>query len=296
MKETIKIAYADFWPEWTDENFIQPILEKKYNVIVDQKNPDVLFHSIFGNTQTKYKCKKILYVAENIRYNYNDQIRNNINSAYKNANYTITFDPHTETNFRLPLWQVFILRHPALLVMLDAGRKRYDNFDNFGAFVVSNPSNQLRNSHFDVLSSYKKVKSYGKVRMNDFGLNRASKGRYWRDAKQDFFEKNTHKFFMAYENTSYPYYCTEKLMDAFTAGSVPIYWGDPKVKEDWNSESFVNIIDHGSNWLDVIKKLDKEPAMFDDMYNQPLMTNSQQKKLMQNLTDFENWIIKAING
>lgn len=292
--ETIKIWFTDFWPEWKDEDFITPILEKYFDVVIDQHNPDILFYSIFGNSHTKYTCKKILYVAENIRYPYNPNIRKNITSAYEHANYTITFDPHTKTNFRLPLWQVFILRHPALLVMLDAARKRNDNFDNFGAFVVSNASNQLRNNHFDELSTYKKVKSYGKVRMNDLGLKRASEGKYWRVAKQDFFEQNTHKFFMAYENTSYPYYCTEKLMDAFTAGSIPIYWGDPKIKEDWNSEAFININDHGANWVDFIKKLDEDQGLFNEIYNQPVFTDSQLTKLNTNLYEFELWILNVI--
>ena len=62
--ETLKIAYADFWPEWNDENFIEPILRKHYNVVIDQQNPDVLFHSIFGKTEApKYKCKKVLFLG-----------------------------------------------------------------------------------------------------------------------------------------------------------------------------------------------------------------------------------------
>lgn len=293
--ETIRIAYADFWPEWEYENFIQPILEKYYNVVVDQKKPDILFYSIFGNKQANYKCKKILYVAENVRYPYNQQIRNNITSAYNNADYTISFDPHTSTNFRLPLWQVFILQNPALRVLISNGRRHYTEFDNFTAFVVSNPSNPLRNNHFDELHAYKRVKSYGKVRTNDLKLQNYSKGKYWRTAKDHFFDKNTHKFFMAYENTSYPYYCTEKLMDAFVACSVPIYWGDPKIKEDWNEKAFINVLDHGADWLNVVKKIDQDQSWFNNMNNQPSMTDSQDKKMTQNLENFETWLIEIIN-
>lgn len=284
MKETIKIWYADFWPEWNDENFIQPILEKHFNVILDQKNPDVLFHSIFNGQKEaqSYNCKKVLFLGENYRP-----------SQFK-TDYSISFDPHSDTNFRLPLWQAFILLHPALRVLLDAGRKRHVNFDNFAAFVVSNPSNQLRNSHYDQLRDYKPLKSYGKVRTNDLKLQQYSQGKYWRSAKQNFFEKHTHKFFMAYENSSSPHYCTEKLMDAFLAGSVPIYWGDPMVNEDWNAQSFINVNDHGNDWVSVIKKIDNDHVWFDEIYSQPPMTDTQFKKLIQNLKDFEEWILKTI--
>lgn len=281
--ETIKIAYADFWPEWDRENFLQPILEKYYNVVIDQNNPDVLFHSIFNGQRDaqKYKCKKVLFLGENYRP-----------SQFK-TDHSISFDPHSKTNFRLPLWQAFILMHPALIAVLGI-RKNHQKFDNFGSFVVSNPNNQLRNAHFDELHAYKRVKSYGKVRTNDLKLQDYSRGRYWRVAKDNFFEKRTHKFYMAYENTSYPYYCTEKLMDAFTASSVPIYWGDPKVKEDFNPEAFINVADHGSNWLDIIKKIDNDDVWFDEIYSQPVFTESQEKKYMTNLEDFETWLIETI--
>ena len=35
--ETIKIAFTNFWPEWKDEDFITPILQKKYNVVISNK-------------------------------------------------------------------------------------------------------------------------------------------------------------------------------------------------------------------------------------------------------------------
>ena len=64
--EELKIAFTDFWPEWNQEDFISPILREKYNLVVDQKNPDVLFHSIFNNRRgaQAYKCKKVLYLGE----------------------------------------------------------------------------------------------------------------------------------------------------------------------------------------------------------------------------------------
>ena len=38
-------------------------------------------------------------------------------------------------------------------------------------------------------------------------------------------------------------YTTEKIVEAFIAGTVPIYMGDPDIGEDFNLESFVNIVD-----------------------------------------------------
>ena len=280
--DTIKVAYADFWPEWGDENFIEPILKKKYNVVVDQSNPDVLFHSIFGGMQNtaRYKCKKILFLGENWR------------PARFRSTYSISFDPPSDQNFRLPLWQAYLLLRPEWKERL-YNRLNHEEFERFCSFTVSNPSNQTRNRVFDEMSAYKRVHSYGKVRMNDMGLKRASAGRYWRDAKDEFFLSKPHKFSITFENTSYPGYCTEKLMDAFLVGSLPLYWGDPKIKEEWNPKAFLNVNDY-RGYLDEVKRIDNNWEYFSEYYNEPVFTDSQKDNLENNLAEFEEWLFKII--
>jgi len=281
--ETIKIAYADFWPEWNEENFIEPILKKHYNIVVDQKNPDVLFHSIFGGMREtpKYKCKKVLYLGENWR------------PGQFGSHYSISFDPHSETNFRLPLWQVYLLLHPELKDQL-FNKVRHQEFERFCSFTVSNASNGLRINHFDKISEYKRVHSYGKVRTNDLSLQQLSKGKYWRDAKNQFFLDHPHKFMMAYENTLYPYYCTEKLMDSFLAGSIPLYWGDPTVAADWNLRAFMNIPKLGGSWLEAIKIIDTDKGLFEEIYNAPVFLDEQKEKHLNNMEEFEYWLINKV--
>lgn len=287
----MKIAFVDFWPEWNVENFILPILKNSIpDVTIDNRNPDVVFHSIFNRMSEtpKYKCKKVLVLAENWR------------PSQFGSNYSISFDPHSKTNFRLPLWQMYGLLNPEILERLITYRERRisekrqpESFDRFCAFTVSNPSNSLRNNHFDILSSYKRVHAYGKVRMNTYELKRKTEGRYWRDAKDEFFLQNSHKFMMTYENSSYPYYCTEKLMDGFLAGSIPIYWGDPRVEEDWNGKAFINV-NNNNGWLDVVKLADQNQTFFEEMYFQPVFTDEQKERHLNNLNAFEEWLLNII--
>ena len=44
------------------------------------------------------------------------------------------------------------------------------------------------------------------------------------------------KFVLAFENSSSPGYCTEKLFHAKVAGAIPIYWGDPLVMNDFEHQ------------------------------------------------------------
>lgn len=281
--EKLKIWFADFWPEWNQEDFITPILKRHFDVVLDRNNPNVVFHSIFNRMQesSKYKCKKILYLGENHRP---EQYR---------SNYSISFDPHSTTNYRLPLWQVYILLKPELKDRLyNRLNRKEEEFQQWCAFTVSNPSNFMRNSSFQQLSQYKPIRSYGRYLTNDFSLLKASEGRYWREAKDEFFLARPHKFMMAYENTPYRYYCTEKLMDAFLVGSMPIYCGDPRVAEDWNAGAFIDVTRGG--FPDVVQKMDQNPERFKAFYEEPVFTEEQKFKLEMNISHFEEWLVESI--
>lgn len=283
--EKLKIAFADFWPEWNVEDFITPRLKKHYDIVIDQNSPDILFHSIFNRMAEtpKFKCKKVLILAENWRP-----------QQFK-SDYSISFDPHSETNYRLPLWQIYCLLWPQVHHKLFGDRINYAQFDKFASFTVSNPSNFYRNGFFDQLNEYKRVSAYGKVKTNDLSLINFSKGKYWRDAKTQFFQNVKHKFAITFENTSYPGYSTEKIMDAFFAGSLPIYWGDPKIGNDWNEEAFINVMKN-SNVIDLIKKIDNDEKLFRSIYEQPVFTNEQIERHIYNIDNFENWLVKIVES
>lgn len=47
-------------------------------------------------------------------------------------------------------------------------------------------------------------------------------------------------FALAFENTRYPYYVTEKIFDVMKAGTVPVYLGAPNIEEFVPKECFIN--------------------------------------------------------
>lgn len=49
-----------------------------------------------------------------------------------------------------------------------------------------------------------------------------------------------YKFALAYENSIFPGYVTEKLFEVFFAGCVPIYWGAPDVTDNVPANTFVD--------------------------------------------------------
>jgi hypothetical protein len=58
------------------------------------------------------------------------------------------------------------------------------------------------------------------------------------DNKHDLLSR--YKFTIAFENTAYPGYVTEKVIDAIVAASVPVYMGAPDIVEELPAEAFID--------------------------------------------------------
>ena len=75
-----------------------------------------------------------------------------------------------------------------------------------------------------------------------------------------------YKFSLAFENSSTNGYCTEKIIQAFAAGTIPIYWGDKHNPTGGgiNKKSFININDYNDfdNALETIKILDNNDEQY----------------------------------
>jgi hypothetical protein len=143
----------------------------------------------------------------------------------------------------------------------------------FCSFVVSNAKRkktQKRVEFFHRLSKYKQVDSGGAA-LNNIG-RRIPHGA---DHKVEFIRP--YKFNVAFENGSTPGYTTEKIVDAMEARCVPIYWGNPRIAEEFNPRSFLNYFDFPSEeaLIEKIIELDCDDAKYLDYLRQPYFHNNQ---------------------
>jgi len=61
----------------------------------------------------------------------------------------------------------------------------------------------------------------------------------WEEKKSDILRK--YHFNLCFENTNWPYYCTEKIWHAVQGGCLPIYYGKSnKIYEDFPEDSFID--------------------------------------------------------
>lgn len=65
-----------------------------------------------------------------------------------------------------------------------------------------------------------------------------------------------YKYHLCIENSKLPGYFTEKLIDCFATGCIPIYWGDPLIGEVFDTSGMI-IVNSYDDIMNIINKLDK---------------------------------------
>ena len=137
----------------------------------------------------------------------------------------------------------------------------------FCSFVVSNATEtEQRISFFNVLSKYKEIASGGKYANNVGGPV---------ENKRDFISK--YLFNIAFENSSYPGYTTEKIAEPWLEGCIPIYWGDPEITRDINPDCFINMHDFDcfDTAIAYIKEVDASPELQIKYLSAPFFRNNE---------------------
>jgi hypothetical protein len=255
MKKRIKIFFTDFWPVFNrEDNFFLDVLKDDYDIEISGDKPDYLFYSVFGKRYQRYNCTRIFFTGENIRPN------------YKECDWSFSFDySDNPRNYRLPLYAFFddvnkLIAPKRPLDEIIAEKHKFCNF------IYSNPNCKRRNIFFKKLSKYKKVESAGRLFRNT-SERVIDKMAYIRDFK----------FTIAFENESYPGYTTEKIFEPMLADSIPIYWGNPLISRDFNTRSFVNWHDYGSDeaTIERIIELDKDPELLRKYLSEPFFVNNE---------------------
>lgn len=254
MKD-LKINFVDFWPLNKTNNYFYNLLSERYNVIIDEVNPDLIFYSCFGKDYLKYKCKRIFFSGENIR------------ADFRACDFAFTFDYNLRhDHYRLPLYLLYIdqdnMNEKICKVKSENElRVAWNNKKKFCCMVVSNPNALDRINFFKKLSKYMKVDSGGKV-LNNVGGRVADKKEFIKD----------YKFVISFENECHDGYTTEKIIEPMFVDSIPIYWGNNYVGNEFNTKRFLNYHDFNTeeSLIQRLLEIEKNPDIAIEMLTQPV--------------------------
>lgn len=255
----IRIGFSDFWSGFNYlESDIYQILSEKYEVEISE-TPDYLFYGPYGIEHlNNLQSIRIFCTGENIEPDFNL------------CDYAYGFDWMTfgDRYFRRPNYygrkkEMYLCQTKNVNQPIKTG---------FCSFVVSNGLKGLvdsrRDQMFKLLSQYKKVDSGGR-HLNNIGLPQGVPD------KLEFQKK--YKFALAFENSSQSGYTTEKIVDAFAAGCIPIYCGDPDVGKVFNEKAFVNINCFGSleEAIRKVIEIDNDDSLYQQMLREPALVSEE---------------------
>lgn len=242
------IHYLDFWPGFNPTNFfLNEIVEAhdvKKSLIVESVFPS-LFKSFIRKIKRRIlrkskattkngasSTKRIWWTGEDRRPPFRD-----------GHDLFISFDQDdlSEKNVYFPLFYSELL-YPnndslqrlggpvpeATSLTRDRGRTTYSRF---ACAFINNPE-PTRLRAVEYLTRYGQVEVFGKI-TNTPNTKKLPNA-------QGF------KFVLCFENNLFPGYVTEKLLDAYLCGAVPLYWGDLGNEPHINRKALINAKDFKS--------------------------------------------------
>ena len=282
-KPKLRLGFTDYYN--TLDNFFIDALSNTFDIERDDVNPDYLIFcdETFGQNNLKYdpnKVVKIFFTGENRRpWNYQ-------------THHAISFD-HLDGHqfYRLPLYildnWVQVKNGVPDMMNRETPYVKYEDKKEFCGFVAKNGGSEYRNRIFNVLNEYKRVLSGGPL-FNNIG------GSIPKDvmSKINFFSQC--RFSFCFENSSYPGYCTEKIMHGYLARTIPIYWGSPTVALDFQEGSYISRHDYMSDneFIDSIIEIDQSKSTWELIANCDSLPYCYHRTW--DLTRFNQWFLENV--
>src|SRR6185312_13316509 len=83
-----------------------------------------------------------------------------------------------------------------------------------------------------------------------------------------------YRFNLCFENSAFPGYYTEKPVQAWVGGCIPLYYSDPWFRHDFNPKAVINRIDFPSlaDFTRHVAEVERSPVLFDALAAEPLLT------------------------
>lgn len=294
MKQ-IKIQFTDFWQGFENNNNFWTMVLNKLGIpyqVVDNDS-DLMITSGFGSNFLNRKSKKRIYWTGENWFRMDQKLQPINLSILEMFDRVYSFDYNDYSNhYRLPLYLIDTIESEILDYNHICRKKTKDELysefktKRFCTFVQGNGNCKFRNDYFHLLNQIDKVDAYGPL-FNNTGvildrLKKIEKGKEY-------------KFQLAFENSEYDGYISEKFIDALKSDVIPIYWGGTEISKEFNSDSFIDVNKLGvEKSLSIINDLSKDFGLYWEYYNQKIISDSQIKledRISLFMEDFKNFIL-----
>lgn len=267
----VKIGFMEGAEEWQIKAFLHRFRNIDPSVLefeIDRNNADFLiaFPWLYRLTKETF----LQFLRESVgKITIMDVLGEAIAPNLNLFDYHIGFDPFGEDGRVLEASYLFSYRASLDDLSPDYFSGAPDGKSGFCSYIYSHgEGHPYRIQLFSRLSAYKKVNSIGK-HLNNTPCDIPRESEDW--MKGSILLKEPYKFSIACENAWYRGYSTEKIITSFLARSIPIYWGNPLIEEEYNPKAFINCFRFSS--LDEVaaevRRIDEDEELWRSMVAEP---------------------------
>ena len=260
-KKEIRIKSIGLFDRKNHIEWLKKKLDDEFIIKFVKDNPDYLIYNVFTNKDVEPKYKNAIKIAI-----YTENVMPDLNLGdYTIGHYHIIYlDRYFK--YSIFLWTNYN----------DINNKREDLLKEpirkkFCAAVISNCKAKFRLNFIEKLSNYKKVDIGGNCENN---INKVV---------SDKIEFLSHyKFSIAMENSDGDGYLSEKIVESFLAGTIPIYYGDYFLDEFINPKSYILIKGEKDieNKINYIKQIDESDELYKSIIKEkPIIDNNSTNKI-----------------
>lgn len=289
MTKPVKICVVNFWPGFSLRvGLIKYLFERALGSLVlvhSENEADIVLTSVFSkyarlrsylpfpHQWPRYPEKSIAVIWENQRPN------------YQNYRFSLSsdFDSYGGRNHRLPYWYGQ-LQWPGMLP--DAphppGRRAMHSFEplvEIDSLLMPRPTSGApdkkkfccmiaanREPHrmlcVEMLSKIEKVDLFGPIT-----------GEPFQASKYELLSK--YRFNLCFENSIFPGYYTEKMLQAWVGGCIPLYYSDGWYEQDFNPMAAVNRINYSTldEFVATVAAVNASGSAMAEIFEEPLLLN-----------------------
>jgi len=273
-KKTIRIHAVNICSRSEFKRTFLWYLKDTFIVQFDKDNPDYLIYNVFGTSQYNPKYDNVTKIALITENGIPDLSQCDYAIGHAHISYLDRF-------FTLPF--CFLRR---------LNETKHLNLEQIRNEAINNPRKKFCSAAItNSISGFRKkfIKELNKYKIVDMG------GRYHNNVggpvkdKMEFFKN--YKFSIAMENSDGDGYATEKIVDSFFSGTIPIYYGNYVIEEYINPKSFILIrgLEDMKEKIEYIKKIDNDDKLYKSILKEKVINDDRIiEKMLKEQSDF--WI------
>jgi hypothetical protein len=275
--ETLAICAVNFWPSFSLAkgfwNFVLTESFGRFRLADEAADADIVLTSVFPHEKAQFPEKTIAVIWENIRPNY-EFYRFSISSD---------FDGYQGRNCRVPNWYEELAWNESFCGPKAAfegaiqGHGHEERVEIARLMAPGEIEPVVRPKFCCLVTSYREpYRALAAEALSQIGPVDIFGNVTGAPLLQSKYEAlRDYRFNLCFENSIFPGYYTEKALQAWAAGCIPLYFSDPYFGADFNPKAMINRIGFRTlaEFVEAVRRVNDSPGLMAQFRREPLLTS-----------------------